>query len=107
MKKKIFVLSFLSILLFANGAFALSDAGKSKLATTRQIYNAKKDALNKQLDNLNTQYTTTLENASMGAAAKEKRLNQLEAQIQQINDKKQALLNQYKADKKRIKDTYR
>ena len=107
MKKKIFVLSLFSILLFANCAFALSEAGKSKLATTRQIYNAKKDALNKQLDSLNAQYTTTLENTSMSTAAKEKKLNQLEAQIQQINDKKQVLLTQYKADKKRIKATYK
>ena len=107
MKKKIFVLSILSVLLFANGAFALSDAGKSKLATTRQIYNAKKEALNKQLDSLNAQYATTLESTNMNASAKEKRLNQLEAQIQQINDKKQALHTQYQADKKRIKATYK
>ncbi len=107
MKKKIFVLTLLSILLFANGAFALSEAGKSKLAATRQIYNAKKEALNKQLDNLNIQYTNTLENTSMNSAVKEKKLRQLETQIQQVNDKKQALLTQYKADKKRIKSTYK
>ena len=107
MKKKIFILSILSLFLFANGAFALSDAGKSKLAATRQIYNAKKDALNKQLDSLNAQYTITLENTSMNTAAKEKKLNQLEAQIQQLNDKKQALHTQYKADKKIIKATYK
>ncbi len=107
MKKKIFVLTLLSILLFANGAFALSEAGKSKLAATRQIYNAKKEALNKQLDSLNIQYTNTLENTSMNTAVKEKKLRQLETQIQQVNDKKQALLTQYKADKKRIKSTYK
>ena len=107
MKKKIFILSLLSIFLFANGAFALSEAGKSKLATTRQIYNAKKEALNKQLDSLNAQYSMILESTSMNSAAKEKKLSQLESQIQQINDKKQALHTQYKADKKRIKDTYK
>ena len=107
MKREIFILSILSLFLFANGAFALSEAGKSKLATTRQIYNAKKEALNKQLDSLNAQYATTLESTNMNANTKEKKLNQLEAQIQQINDKKQALHTQYVTDKKRIKATYK
>ena len=100
--KKI-VLILLCILTVNSATFALTDVQKTKIAAKRQVYSTQRKAVNNQLETARADYIKVSENTTMSAAAKDKKLKELENKILRLNQEKERLRKQYQSDKKAIK----
>ena len=101
MKKIVLVLA--CCLAVNTAAFALTDVQKTKIAAKRQVYSTQRRAVNNQLETARADYIKVSESTTMSAAAKEKKLKELENKIVRLNQEKERLRKQYQSDKKAIK----
>lgn len=89
-----------------NAAYALSDAAKGKLKVTKQIYSAKRKALNNKEENIKKEYVRISESTTLSSDTKAKKLKSLESQLENVNREKDRLKREYKQNKKVIKNSY-
>jgi uncharacterized coiled-coil protein SlyX len=97
-------LLLLATIILTNSAMATNYDPKVQLTAKRQIYKVQIKALNNSLKTTMDEYSKILTDEKMKLSDKQKKMNELEEKIMNFNAKKLELKEQYKQDKREIKE---
>jgi hypothetical protein len=97
-------LLLLATIILTNSAMATNYDPKVQLTAKRQIYKVQLKALNNSLKTTMDEYSKILTDEKMKLSDKQKKMDELEEKIMNFNAKKLELKEQYKQDKREIKE---